>query len=69
MPPNEPGTTPAKPDAELVLELAAIIREIDGSSRLLGPLGAAALAEAILSHPRIGLAGFTEKQEPNNEAI
>jgi len=35
------------PDADDVQVLAAIVREVDGSNRL----GAAALAEAILSHP------------------
>ena len=54
VPPNEPGTTPAEPDAELALELAAIIREVDGSNCL----GAAALAKAILSHPRIESTGL-----------
>ena len=46
---------PAEPDADLVHELAAIICEVDGSNCL----GAAALAEAILSHPRIGSTGLT----------
>lgn len=36
-----------EPDTDAVLRLAAIIREVDGSHSL----GAAALAEAILSHP------------------
>ena len=36
-------------DVEHVLNLAAIIREVDGHHSL----GAASLAEAVLSHPRI----------------
>jgi len=45
----EPVATPSPedPDADRVLKLAAIIREVDGGNRL----GAAALAEAILAHP------------------
>ena len=35
------------PDVEHILQLAAIIRKVDGNNTL----GAAALAEAILSHP------------------
>ena len=35
------------PDTDHILKLALIIREVDGGNRL----GAAALAEAILSHP------------------
>ena len=34
-------------DTDHILKLAEIIREVDGGNRL----GAAALAEAILSHP------------------
>jgi hypothetical protein len=42
-------TTPApeEPEAERVLRLAEIVREVDGKHEL----GAAALAEAILAHP------------------
>lgn len=36
----------AEPDVELILTIAAIIREVDGNHSL----GASALAEAILSH-------------------
>lgn len=36
-----------EPDVDSILELAAIIRKVDGNNRL----GAAALAEAILSDP------------------
>ena len=38
-----------EPDVNLILALAAIIREVDGSHSL----GAASLAEAILKHPLI----------------
>lgn len=38
-----------KPDVDLILALAAIIREVDGNNSL----GAAALAEEILKHPLI----------------
>ena len=38
---------PPAPEADAALSLAAIIRQVDGSNSL----GAAALAEAILSHP------------------
>ena len=34
-------------DTDRILKLAEIVREVDGGNRL----GAAALAEAILSHP------------------
>lgn len=45
----QPVATPApkEPDVDHILQLAAIIREVDGSHSL----GAAALAEAILAHP------------------
>jgi hypothetical protein len=49
-----------EPDTESVLELAAIIREVDGSHTL----GAAALAEAILAHPR---SRWLPDPEPTNE--
>ena len=38
-----------EPDVDLILTLAAIIREVDGNHSL----GASALAEAILSHRAI----------------
>ena len=38
-----------EPDVNLILALAAIIREVDGNHSL----GAASLAEAILKHPLI----------------
>jgi len=38
-----------EPDVDLIIALAAIIREVDGWHSL----GAAALAEAILKHPLI----------------
>jgi len=38
-----------EPDVDLILALAAIIREVDGNNSL----GAAALAEEILKHPLI----------------
>lgn len=43
----EPCVSPEEPDADDILMLAAIIRQVDGTNRL----GAAALAEAIMSHP------------------
>jgi hypothetical protein len=43
---NAPPLAPIEPNTDQVLRLAAIIRKVDGSHRL----GAAALAEAILSH-------------------
>jgi hypothetical protein len=45
--PPAPTREAIDPDADDVQVLAAIVREVDGSNRL----GAAALAEAILSHP------------------
>jgi hypothetical protein len=46
---NEGRTTMNEPDVNLILALAAIIREVDDWHSL----GAAALAEAILKHPLI----------------
>jgi hypothetical protein len=43
---NTPPLAPIEPDTDQVLRLAAIIRKVDGNNSL----GAAALAEAILSH-------------------
>jgi hypothetical protein len=40
-----------EPDVNLILALAAIIREVDGNHSL----GAASLAEAILKHPLISV--------------
>lgn len=51
IPPGPFSEHEEEPDAGNVLDLAAIIRHVDGGNRL----GAAALAEAVLSHPDIGL--------------
>jgi len=54
-----------EPDVNLVLALAAIIREVDGNHSL----GAAALAEAILKHPLITvqIAGAMRPQQQQQE--
>jgi len=56
-----------EPDVDLIIALAAIIREVDGWHSL----GAASLAEAILKHPSITvqIAGAMRPttQEDNNE--
>ncbi len=55
-----------EPDVDLIIALAAIIREVDGNHSL----GAASLAEAILEHPSITvqIAGAMrpQQQQQNN---
>ena len=55
-----------EPDVDLIIALAAIIREVDGWHSL----GAASLAEAILKHPSITvqIAGAMrpQQQKENN---
>jgi hypothetical protein len=48
-----------------ILKLAEIIREVDGGNRL----GAAALAEAILSHPGNRRSPAIEPEEPTDEEL
>lgn len=47
---TSPQIDPEDASIEAILDLAALIREVDGSHTL----GAAALSEAILSHPDFG---------------
>jgi len=52
-------TNKLPPKVGHILKLAEIIREVDGSNSL----GAAALAEAILSHRGVGDVKFTLEDE------
>ena len=52
-------------DTNHILKLAEIIREVDGGNRL----GAAALAEAILSHPGSKWSPAVEPEGPTAEAL
>lgn len=56
---------PAEPDTDAVLSLAAIIRRVDGSNSL----GAAALAEAILSHPGVAFSVLPPASGPTTDDI
>ena len=60
-----PNSTPLPPKVGHILRLAEIIREVDGNH----DKGAAALAEAILSHPAISAALVAEPQRLSDDLI
>jgi hypothetical protein len=60
-----PNTTSLPPKVGHILRLAEIIREVDGNH----DKGAAALAEAVLSHPQIGMVLAAEQQWPPPKPI